>query len=219
MKTPLFFAFVLVLSAAPARAGWQDLTAADFSVSPPPAHGSADDVADMSAILNFQNTRTPQQCALAASMKIPDFTSLYSRSGLLSSSEMSAVQPFVDQVAKTASDIATVFKKQYARPRPYNEDSRVQPCADKPGGAMAYPSAHATEGAVDACVLSAIFPSRADKITAYGQYIGQLRVIAGVHHPTDVSAGQALAAAICGKLTQESDFNAEVAQLKSQFGQ
>jgi len=215
----LLFTLALALAAVPARASWQDLSASDFDVPPPPAHGSADDVADISTILNDQNTRTPQQCALAAGMKIPDFTSLYAPSGLLSASEMTAVQPFVDQISKLATDISGVFKKRYARPRPYNEDRRIQPCADKPGGATAYPSTHATDGAVDACVLSAIFPSRAGKITAYGRYIGELRVIAGVHHPTDVAAGQALAAAICGKLAQEDDFNASVAELKSRLGQ
>ena len=218
MKNFLSSLWLAALLVAPAHAAWTDLTASDFNVPPPPAKGSADYVADFSTLINDQNSRTPQQCALATSMKIPDFTSLYSSSGLLSSSEMSAVQPFVDQASNLASNISGVFKKEYSRPRPYNEDSRIHPCADKPGGNTAYPSTHATVGAVDACVLSAIFPDRAAKITAYGQYIGELRVISGVHHPSDVAAGQQLAADICGKLTQEPDFNAAVSQLKSQLG-
>ncbi|MFI5346346.1 MAG: phosphatase PAP2 family protein [Elusimicrobiota bacterium] len=203
------------LLVAPAHAAWTDITASDFNVPPPPTKGSADYVSDFSTLLNDQSSRTPQQCALAASMKIPDFTSLYASSGLLSSAEMSAVQPLVDQASNLASNISGVFKKEYSRPRPYNEDARIHPCADKPGGATAYPSTHATVGAVDACVLAAIFPARASKITDYGQYIGELRVIAGVHHPTDVAAGQALAADICGRITQESDFQAQVSALKN----
>ena len=87
--------------------------------------------------------------------------------------------------------------------------------APKPGGATSYPSSHATEGAVDACVLGLIFPDRAAQLTGYGRYVGDLRVISGVHHPSDVAAGPELAAAICGRLVQESDFNAEVAKLRS----
>lgn len=205
------------LLAASAAAAWRDLSASDFDVPPPPSRGSADDAADLSTLLADQNSRTPEQCALARSMKIPDFTSLYSASGLLSPEEMSAVRPFVDQASNLASSISGVFKREYARPRPYNEDPRIQPCVDKPGGNAAYPSTHATVGAVDACVLSAIFPDRAEKLAAYGRSIGDLRVISGVHHPTDVTAGRALAAGICGRLEQDGDFRAEVAALKKRL--
>jgi membrane-associated phospholipid phosphatase len=148
-------------------------------------------------------------------MTVPDFTSLYTPSGILTSAEMTEVQPFLDQVSQKVSNVATVFKKEFSRPRPYNEDSAIHPCADKPSGATAYPSAHATEGAVDACVLGQIFPDRADKLTAWGQFVGELRVIAGVHHPTDVVAGQALAASICSWLLDQGDFNAQVAKLRA----
>lgn len=206
------------LLSLPARAAWRDMTAADFSVPPPPAPGSADYVADFSTLLSLQNSRTPQQCALAKKMRIPDFRSLYGSSGLLTSDEMAAVQPLVDEVSKTASKITGVFKSEYSRPRPYDEDSRVQPCADKPGGAKSYPSGHATAGAVDACVLAALFPDRASKLTEYGAYVGELRVISGVHHPSDVAASQALAAAICSRLSAENDFNDEVSRLRTQLG-
>jgi membrane-associated phospholipid phosphatase len=128
---------------------------------------------------------------------------------------MTAVQPFLDAVSKKVSAVAGVFKKEYARPRPYDENDKIRPCADKPGGATAYPSAHATEGAVDACVLAQIFPDRAQKLTDWGQYVGQLRVISGVHHPTDVAAGQALAASICSWLLEQGDFNVAVSKLRT----
>jgi acid phosphatase (class A) len=204
-----------LLLSAPASAAWQSISASDFNVPPPPAPGSAGDKQDFATLLSLQNSRTPEQCSLAASMPIPDFNSLYGSSGILTPSEMTAVQPFLDQVSQKVSAVAGVFKKQYSRPRPYNENKQVQPCADKPGGATAYPSGHATEGAVDACVLGQIFPDRADKLAAWGKEVGDLRVIAGVHHPTDVAAGQSLAASICSWLLEQGDFNAETAKLRS----
>jgi membrane-associated phospholipid phosphatase len=206
---------LVLLFSAPAHAAWQSLSASDFDVPAPPAPGSAGDKQDFATLLSLQSSRTPQQCALAAGMTIPDFTSLYGPSGILTPEEMTSVQPFLDQVSQKVSTVAGVFKKEYARPRPYNEDKRIQPCADKPGGATAYPSAHATEGAVDACVLGQIFPDRAAKLADWGQYVGELRVISGVHHPTDVAAGQALAASICSWLLEQGDFNAETAKLRS----
>jgi membrane-associated phospholipid phosphatase len=205
------------LLAAPAHAAWRSISASDFEVTPPPAVGSADYVADFSTLLSLQSSRTPAQCALATGMKIPDFASLYGPSGLLTPAEMTEVKPFLDEVSQQVSNVTGVFKNEYARPRPFNEPagSDLRPCADKPGGSTAYPSGHATEGAVDACVLGQIFPDRAAKLTAWGQYVGELRLISGVHHPTDVAAGQALAASICSWLLKQDDFNAEVATLRA----
>jgi acid phosphatase (class A) len=204
-----------IFASAPASAAWQSISASDFEVPPPPAPGSPGDQQDFATLFILQDSRTPQQCAVAASMPIPDFKSLYGPSGILTSSEMTAVQPFLDAVSQKVSAVAGVFKKEYSRPRPYNENKKIQPCADKPGGAASYPSGHATEGAVDACVLAQIFPGRASRLADWGQYIGELRVIAGVHHPTDVAAGQALAASICSWLLEQGDFNAEVSKLRT----
>jgi acid phosphatase (class A) len=215
MKKLLPLACFAVFLAAPCRAAWQSISASEFDVPPPPSPGSPGDVQDFKTLLSLQDSRTAEQCSLAAGMRVPDFTSLFGPSEILSSSEMEAVQPFLDQVSSKVSSVASVFKKEYARPRPYNENRNIRPCADKPGGATAYPSAHATEGAVDGCVLALIFPDRASKIEEWGQYVGELRVIAGVHHPTDVAAGQALAASICSWLQEQGDFNAEVSKLRT----
>jgi acid phosphatase (class A) len=208
------FLVLACLLAAPASAAWQSISASDFDVPPPPAPGSAGDKQDFATLFSLQASRTPQQCSVAASMPVPSFKSLYGPSGLLSDAEMAAVEPFVDQVSMKVSAVTGVFKKEYSRPRPYNENKNIQPCADKPGGATAYPSGHATAGAVDVCVLGQIFPDRAQKLADWGQYVGELRVIAGVHHPTDVAAGQALAASICSWLLEQGDFNAETAKLR-----
>lgn len=214
MRPTLGLLFLSLLASAPASAAWRSISASDFEVPLPPAPGSAGDQQDFATLFSLQASRTPQQCAVAASMPIPDFKSLYTPSGILTSEEMAAVQPFLDEVSKKVSAVAGVFKKEYSRPRPYNENKKLQPCADKPGGATAYPSGHATEGAVDACVLAQVFPDRAQKLTDWGQYVGELRVISGVHHPTDVAAGQALAASICSWLFEQGDFNAEVSALR-----
>jgi len=204
-----------LLACAPVSAAWQSMSASDFEVAPPPAPGSPGDQQDFKTLFQWQATRTPEQCSVAASMPIPDFKSLFTPSGILTPEEMTAVEPFVDQVSNKVSAVTGVFKKEYSRPRPYNENKNLQPCADKPGGATAYPSGHATAGAVDACVLAQIFPDRAQKLTDWGQYVGQLRVISGVHHPTDVAAGQALGASICSWLLEQGDFNAEVSKLRT----
>jgi membrane-associated phospholipid phosphatase len=212
--TPLSLLAALAL-AAPASAAWRDISASQFDVPPPPARGDAADRQDFVTLLDWQQKRTPQQCQQATAMTFPDFRSLFGPSGILSQGELSNAEPLLDEVSKKVSKITAVFKKRYGRERPYNEDSRVVPCADKPSGAEAYPSSHAAQGAVDACVLDLVYPERKARLDAWGKYVGDLRVISGVHHPTDVAAGQDLAASICAWLSAQPDFEAEVAALKA----
>ena len=202
--------------AAPAFCAWQDLPATDFTVAPPPAPRSAADVADFNQLMDMQNnTRTKADCALAQTMPSPDFESLFGGSGLLTPAQMTAVGPLLDRVTQLGSTISGDFKQEYHRPRPYNENSEIKPCADKPKGATSYPSTHATNAALDACVLGRLFPSEADQLASYGKHLGNLRAIVGVHHPTDVAAGQDLAGQICKELLAQDDFLAELAKVKA----
>lgn len=218
MRTPRLLAVLLAALAcasAPAFAAWKDIPATDFRMSAPPAPGSAASDLDYAALLQFQADRTPQDCALAGAQASPDFHSLYDGSGLLSKPELAAVGPFLDEASQYVSKVSGYFKKKFSRPRPYDADPRVQPCIAKPGGATSYPSTHAASGALDACVLGQLFPQRADALASYGKHLGDLRAIVGVHHPSDVAAGQSLADQVCARLLQEDDFRAELAQVKS----
>lgn len=210
MKAPLLAA-ALLASAVAARADWRALDAKDFMMDPPPAAGSPQAKAELDELVALQATRTPAQCAEARAEKTPDLASLFGGAGILTDAELAKAQPLVDEVAKRMSAISGVFKKTYARPRPYDEDSRIVPCADKPGGATSYPSGHAAAGVIDACVLSRVFPARAADIEARGQLAGELRIVGGVHHRSDVVAGRALAAAYCGKLLADAGFRQELA--------
>lgn len=199
-----------LLLAVDAAADWRKITAADFPLAPPPAAGSAESAADYATLLKLQATRTPEQCAAAAAEVAPDFVSLFGGSGILNSAEMDAARPLIDSASKWMSQITGAYKKQYARPRPYDADPRVQPCIAKPGGATSYPSTHAAAGALDACLLGNLFPARANALASHGKIVGDLRAIAGVHHPSDVAAGQDLGARMCARLLKEPDFLAEL---------
>ena len=204
---------VLVL-AVPASAGWRDIPASDFTEAPPPAAGSPEAAADYAKLLELQASRTRAQCDAAQAQKIPDFRSLFAGSGILSEAEMKAVEPLVDEASRLLSKITGVFKKKFARPRPYDADARVHPCIDKPGGATSYPSTHAASGVLDACLLGKIFPARANALTARGVLVGDLRAIAGVHHPSDLEAGRKTGSELCARLLEEPDFAAELDAVK-----
>ena len=193
---------------------WKTIAASDFTMPPPPAPGSPESVSDLTTLLRLQTARTEQDCTFARTQDIPDFHSLYDGSGLLSKPELAAVGPLMAEISQFTDQVNGFFKIKHPRSRPYSEDQRIQPCVDKPGKSS-YPSAHAACAAVDACVLGRIFPDRAKSLAAYGKYLGDLRAIVGVHHPSDITAGQNLADQICSRLLQEDDFRAELLRVES----
>ncbi len=212
---PARLALSALLLAGPAAASWQDIPSTDFPMATPPAAGTPESDRDYEQLLKLQAERKPEQCALAAGQAIPDFQSLFGASGILSKAEADAVAPFVNAASKFLSKVSGYYKKKFARPRPYSADARVQPCIEKPGGATSYPSTHAAAGVFDACVLGRLFPDRAGILASHGRDAGDLRVIAGVHHPSDVAAGQDLGARICARVLKEGDFLAELARVKA----
>ena len=82
-----------------------------------------------------------------------------------------------------------------------------------PGGSKSYPSSHAAVAATEACILGALFPEKKDRLMEYGLYLGNLRAIVGVHHPSDILAGQKLGADICARLLGNSAFHQDMAAL------
>lgn len=206
---------LLALLARPAAAAWQDIPSSDFAMAPPPAAGTRESDLDYERLLKLQAERTAEQCSVAAAQAIPDFRSLFGASGLLSKAESDAAAPLVDSASKLLSKISGYYKKKFARPRPYSADARVRPCIEKPSGATSYPSTHAAAGVLDACVLGRLFPDRAAALAAHGRISGELRVVSGVHHPSDVAAGQDLGARLCARLLQEKDFLADLARVQA----
>ncbi|MGZ3695508.1 MAG: phosphatase PAP2 family protein [Bdellovibrionota bacterium] len=212
------FALLILLLPFSASADWSKVAAKDFEMEDYPADGSAEYKADFSELLRLQKNRSEKDCALALKQKIPDFKAFYGESaGLFSGDEFETVQPLLTKVTKLGDRISDYFKHKFTRPRPYDEDKRIQPCADKPGGALAYPSSHTAIAGLDACILAELFPKRAKDILAYGEYLGDLRAIAGVHHPSDVAAGKALAKDLCDYLLGDKGFLADLKEVKNEL--
>lgn len=199
-----------LLLAGTARADWTALSDKDFPVDPPPAEGSAETRADLDELLALQNTRTPAQCALARSQKVPDLGSLFRGAGVVTDAELDKAAPLLSRASTLLTSIVSVYKNRYARKRPYDEDARIVPCIDKPAGATSYPSAHAAAGVLDGCLLAELHPDRADRIRARGTLAGELRIIGGVHHRGDVEAGRDAARRFCAALLADKGFRAEL---------
>ncbi len=120
----------------------------------------------------------------------------------------------MEKVSHLGERVAGYFKSRYRRTRPYNFDSRIQPCVTPPGGSKSYPSSHATVSTLDACVLTGIFPAYTHDFADLGTTLSERRMKIGVHFPSDVRAGRNLAAAICKRLQAEPDFMRDLEKIK-----
>jgi len=216
MKSTLLVLLLLpswLWAAGPDRSAWRDIPSVDFELAPYPEEGSAAYIKDFEELLDLQQTRTRAQCRQGQRQKWPQFSVLF-KSEILDVEEFGLVKPFMDQVTSFTERVANYYKDKYDRPRPYNTDARVQPCVEKPTGSKAYPSSHAAIAVADSCVLSEIFPEKEHDLKVYGKELGDLRAIIGVHHPSDVKAGQKLGQEVCDRLMSEPDFAKEVQDLK-----
>ena len=197
-----------------AVADWAQLDWQQFSMNPPPVAGSNEDKQDIAQILQLQKSRTQDQCELARSQEAPTFDALFANANFLNEAEAGQAKEIVKKMLSATSKVSSTFKKQFQRERPYDRDEKIKPCIRKTGGNTSYPSSHATMGVTGACVLSDLFPAKAKEIEEYGTFVGDLRVIGGVHHPSDVRAGQDLGKQICDKVRSEQSYQDEVNSLK-----
>ena len=198
----------LALLSIPVFADWRNLKGKDFFLEAPPAEGSTEAKEDFKLLHDFEKTRTEAQCAMARDQRDSSFKNFFkNKENLLSIEEYERLKPLMKEVGKMVDRVAEHFKTQYLRVRPYITDPTLKPCVEPvASGNKSYPSAHSTMGFVFSCTLSHKFPNRSANLMSYGKYVGELRAIVGLHHPSDVRAGQNLGQRICNHLLADEEF-------------
>lgn len=188
--------------------------ALDQILAPPPARGSIQDIQDFETIFQFQTIRSAEECKRAAFVVDVKLNTLFGPAyGPLSNEEVAKWENFFEKIRIDTDYFVQEAKKQWGRPRPYFADFRVAPCV-KREITNAYPSGHAAISFVFAKVLERIAPDRGQFFFARAIQIGQDRVLAGVHHPTDIESGQKLGAVIYGQLINNPKFVRDLEALR-----
>jgi acid phosphatase (class A) len=175
-----------------------------YTLAPPPVKGSRKHVQDFKTLKKYHDARTPATCAEAGRLSGAGLAELYGpETGILTAEQITAVEgieTFYD-LQSEASEAVSELKEQFKRPRPFVTDKNLKPCFGT--GGYAYPSFHAASAAVTAEALAYLFPRKKAKILRAGELSAWSRVIAGVHHPSDVRASQDLARQIVKKWIKE----------------
>lgn len=202
----------LALISLPVFADWKKWKGDQFFLEAPPTAGSAEVIEDFKQLHGYERTRKVEQCELAKDQRDSSFKNFFKhKDELLTQEEYDRLKPLMKEVGKMVDRVAEHFKAEFLRTRPYIADPTLKPCVEPvASGSKSYPSAHATMGAVFACTLSYKFPSREDALAEYGRFVGELRAVVGLHHPSDIKAGQRLAQRICKHLLADQDFLREL---------
>ncbi len=159
----------------------------------PPVEGTDAYRADFTKLHEYQDHRTPEQCATAeAESSFSVENGFGPATGVLTEAEVKVAKIYTLPILMRVGVAVYYFKHKFKRQRPYHEDTTLQPCIRKPND-LSYPSGHATTGYALALVLSKRFPEKKELIMKQGLQIGENRLIGGVHHPSDVEAGRELA--------------------------
>jgi membrane-associated phospholipid phosphatase len=179
-------------------------------LSGPPAPGSRENEADIQAVLMRQRNRTPQEVARAQSEV--DLTPM-AFDTIFGSNFNAAAFPLtfalLGNATADAHAIAASAKQFWQRARPPLQDKGIHPVVPIPGN-PSYPSFHAVQGALWAAILARLAPAWKERILARGDQIGTDRVIAGVHFPTDVAAGQQLGRVLAQRFARDPAFDADL---------
>ena len=197
----------LAWEAEPVTLFWSEWS--DFNLSPPPSNSSKETLAELDHIEHLLRTvwgereeEIRQQDALEVQplhWAVPG-TIETEFLVLLGTRYVSIADEVREDIARIASQLTTIglrYKRQYDRPRPYqlfNALGRnVVVPASETAHSASYPSTHALIGNFLGWYLGKLYPRHASALAALGKRLGDNRVVAGWHFPSDVEAGQKLA--------------------------
>ena len=183
----------------------------------PPAPGSPENKADIYGVLLVQQSRTPQDIARARSEETFSPSAFANVLGSWFTPERLPVTfALLQNAAADAEAISAAGKQLWHRPRPPLQDPAIHPVIALPTS-PSYPSGHAMRGALWAIILAKLAPELHDRILARGAQIGEDRVIAGVHFPTDRDAGQKLGSVLAARLLGNPAFQRDLARAEAEF--
>jgi acid phosphatase (class A) len=194
-------------------------------LGPPPAADSPWDHADQQLVEAYQGVDE----ARFESAKL-DEEQLYSRfdnafGRPIDSGTTPKLVALLDRALRDVDTTAAAAKDYYQRPRPYQRMQLHRVCnkgdapvpEEHPMHGASYPSGHSVHGWTVAMILSRIAPDRAQALMDRAEEYEESRLICGMHFPTDVEAGQVVAAAVVSRLDTSTKFRADLAKARKEY--
>jgi len=163
---------------------------------PPPPNGSTDTLLELNYLIELQTSSTEKERAYAVSMDpLRNHYEMWATEAARITGEKHE-HDFFRRISTCIDGYLNYMKLKYDRPRPYQlakiMDKRLDMIIKEPGTAS-YPSGHAMDAWIFAFILSKRHPAHEREFHAIAHAIGNSRMVAGVHFPSDIRAGKMLA--------------------------
>jgi len=195
-----------------------DLASLKIVLGPFSAGDSLATKLEIEHLLKLQGSRTPDQIARVGSevdLKPEAFATVIGP--WFDTAKLPLTAALLKKAAGDSKIAEDLVKTYYNRPRPPLVDPRIQPCVELPKNSPSYPSGHALRGVLWSVILSELAPDLRKPLLARGIQIGDDRIIAGVHFPSDVKAGRKLGHHIAKVLLTTPAFQKDLALAKVEF--
>lgn len=218
----IFLCFVSVLALADEQLMVSPLLLLNPShfLPPPPQEGSPLALKELSDIKKLNSESSDLQMEKAAQdAVIRDVTMFQKAIPGLNLEKMPHTKKLFEVVAYNEERVATVYKNYFQRKRPYQLDSGINTCVksmDKKNFAS-YPSSHSAMAFSMGIVLTELFPNESENILRRAQHYAENRMICGVHHQTDIDAGQVLGSMIAAQLLMNPAFMEMVSKSREEI--
>lgn len=159
----------------------------------PPIKKSNKQKRDEKELHRLQKNRTEADCDAAKGEILVSLKAFYGTPGSpISDADIEKLSPFFEQLRNDADYFIQLLKKDFPRERPFLYVKGIEPCVAKEVTG-AYPSGHAVLSRLFQHVLTDLYPEHKKYIKGRSKTIADHRVLVGMHHRSDIEAGQALA--------------------------
>jgi acid phosphatase (class A) len=196
----------------------QEAAIQSINLAAPPSDGSEADKKDLSEMLRLQEERTPQDCALARREAASGYETFFGDIGPFPLPLPPEAAAFLKRVRADAGRSTYVFKKRFARKRPFLRYPEIKPCLPLEEG-YAYPSGHSALAMTFALVLADLRPDLRKQLLDRASSVAMGRALGGVHHPSDVEAGKALAVALHAEMAKSASYAEDLAKMSEYIEQ
>ena len=182
-----------------------------------PKINSAEQKADEAELRKLQKTRSKKDCERADSEVKVTLETFYGKPyGILNAEQLRLLNPLFDKIRSEGGPYIGQIKNSFSRPRPYLYLKDINPCIAKETS-LAYPSGHATLAALYADVLTDLFPEHTAAFQKRRNEIANDRVLAGIHHRSDVKYGLVLGDLLHAEMMKSAKFRTDLENYRKTF--